>query len=54
MGSDRAKYEEKLRLVTERMKGMKNEGVEEQFPVSLIDIDCWEWPQGVGLYGLYK
>ena len=33
---------------------MKNPGIKEKFPVSLIDIECWEWPQGVGLYGLYK
>ena len=52
--ADREKYEKRLRLVTNRMLGMKNEGVEEQFPISLIDIDCWEWPQGVGLYGLCK
>ncbi len=54
MEADREKYEKRLRLVTNRMLGMKNEGVEEQFPISLIDIDCWEWPQGVGLYGLCK
>ena len=54
MKADRKRYEEKLRLTAERMLSMKNEGVEEEFPVSLIDIDCWEWPQGVGLYGLCR
>lgn len=47
-------YEEKLKLVSDCMKTMKNNGIEEKFPVSLIDIDCWEWPQGVGLYGLFR
>lgn len=50
-------YEEiegKLNLVADRMMTLKNNDMEERFPVSLIDIDCWEWPQGVGLFGLYK
>ena len=28
--------------------------MEEKFPIGLIDIDLWEWPQGVGLYGMYQ
>ena len=47
-------YENRLNLVADAMLTMKNNGIEEKFPISLIDIDCWEWPQGVGLYGLYK
>lgn len=46
--------EKKLNKVVDRMMVLKNSGMEEKFPVSLIDIDCWEWPQGVGLFGLYK
>jgi len=46
--------EEKLNKVVDCMMVLKNNGMEEKFPVSLIDIDCWEWPQGVGLFGLYK
>ena len=46
--------EAKLNLVADRMMSLKNNGMEERFPISLIDIDCWEWPQGVGLFGLYK
>lgn len=46
--------ENKLKLVVKRMLSMKNNGMEEKFPISLIDIDCWEWPQGVGIFGLYK
>lgn len=40
--------------VTEAMKSLKNSDMEEQYPIGLIDIDLWEWPQGVGLYGLYQ
>ena len=47
-------YKNSLKQVTDAMLTMKNNGIEEKFPISLIDIDCWEWPQGVGLYGLYK
>ncbi len=47
-------YKRSLKQVTDAMLTMKNNGIEEKFPISLIDIDCWEWPQGVGLYGLYK
>ena len=46
--------EEKLNLVTERMLSLKSNGMKEKYPISLIDIQCWEWPQGVGLFGLYK
>lgn len=48
------KIEEILNRVSSRMMSMKNEGMKEKFPVSLIDMNCWEWPQGVGLYGLYR
>ena len=44
----------KLNLVADRMMTLKNNGMEEKFPISLIDINCWEWPQGVGLFGLYR
>ncbi|BCJ94867.1 glycosyl hydrolase [Anaerocolumna cellulosilytica] len=43
-----------LNLVSDKMMALKNNGMEEKFPISLIDIDCWEWPQGVGIFGLYK
>lgn len=46
--------EEKLNLVADCMMSLKNNGMEEKFPISLIDIDCWEWPQGVGIFGLYR
>lgn len=40
--------------VTDCMMKLKSDGVKEKFPISLIDVNCWEWPQGIGLYGLYK
>ena len=43
-----------LELVVDRMKNLRNEIVIEKYPIGLIDIDLWEWPQGVGLYGLYQ
>ncbi|MFT4006926.1 MAG: glycoside hydrolase family 88 protein [Lacrimispora sp.] len=51
---DKKTIDEKLNLVSERMMKLKNNGMKEKYPISLIDINCWEWPQGVGLFGLYK
>lgn len=47
--------EELLGRVSACMMDMHNQGgFEEKYPVDLIDMTCWEWPQGVGLYGQYK
>ncbi|MFD1957366.1 glycoside hydrolase family 105 protein [Paenibacillus thailandensis] len=43
-----------IERVSGAMRSMKNEGVDEIYPIGLIDIDLWEWPQGVGLYGMYQ
>lgn len=40
--------------VANKMKNFQDNSFEEKFPVGLIDINLWEWPQGVGLYGLLK
>lgn len=45
---------EKISKVSDAMKSMKNTSINEQFPIGLIDIHLWEWPQGVGLYGLLQ
>ena len=49
---------ELLRLfekVSYKMKHLDNEtGVNEICPISIIDMDTWEWAQGVGLYGMQK
>ena len=47
-------YEAVLKQVAGRMMHMKQDGIQEKYPVSLLDMEAWEWPQGVGLYGLYK
>lgn len=45
----------KVKLVTAAMRSLKKEvNLIEEFPIGLIDINLWEWPQGVGIYGLYK
>ncbi len=51
---DKTVIEEKLNLVSRKMMTLKNNGIKEMYPISLIDISCWEWPQGVGIFGLYK
>ncbi|MCL2557009.1 MAG: glycoside hydrolase family 88 protein [Treponema sp.] len=51
---ERSVIEEKLKLVANRMMAIRSHGIKEVFPISLIDINCWEWPQGVGIFGLYK
>jgi len=40
--------------VANKMKCLKNNSFEEKYPIGLIDINLWEWPQGVGLYALVK
>ena len=41
--------------VADCMKNLSARGdILETCPVSNIDIDKWEWPQGIGMYGLYK
>lgn len=39
---------------TERMKTIQNTSIIETCKISNIDIDKWEWPQGVGLYGMMR
>jgi unsaturated rhamnogalacturonyl hydrolase len=43
-----------IHRVSNAMKTMKNEGMDEVFPIGLIDIHLWEWPQGIGLYGMLQ
>lgn len=43
-----------IRRVSGAMKSMKNDSMREIYPIGLIDIHLWEWPQGVGIYGLYQ
>ncbi len=43
-----------LDLVSYNIKSIKNDSIKEVCKISNIDIDKWEWPQGVGIYGFYK
>jgi len=46
--------QELIEKTAERMIAIVNEGFKEECPISIIDINKWEWAQGVGLYGLYR
>lgn len=46
--------EEILKKVAQNMTAIKNQGIDEVCPIGIIDIENWEWPQGVGMYGMYK
>ena len=41
-------------LLVQGMMQVRNEGLQETCPIGIIDFEKWEWPQGVGLYGLWK
>lgn len=40
--------------IVERMITIEKSEMSEECPISIIDINKWEWAQGVGLYGMYK
>ena len=46
-------YENLIELVCQRMTTIENDGSITENKISDIDIDKWEWPQGVGLFGMY-
>ena len=41
-------------LLVQGMLRVRNDGIQETCPIGIIDFEKWEWPQGVGLYGLWK
>lgn len=43
-----------LERVAGRMTRIANTGLNETCPIGIIDFEKWEWPQGVGLYGLFR
>ncbi len=45
---------EVLKKTADKMTRIRKDDFEETCPVGIIDISNWEWPQGVGMYGLYK
>lgn len=51
---NKSEYINLLELVSNAMINLKNDSFEEKYPIGLINMNLWEWPQGVGLYGQYK
>jgi unsaturated rhamnogalacturonyl hydrolase len=43
-----------LKITARRMTSIQSNGFKEVCPIGIIDFEKWEWPQGVGLYGLFK
>ena len=45
---------ELIKKVSNSLKNTKNTSVDEVCKIGIIDIENWEWAQGVGIFGLYK
>lgn len=45
---------EVLEKTARKMTDIKADAFEENCPIGIIDINNWEWPQGIGMYGLYS
>lgn len=43
-----------LKNTVNKMTEIKRQDFEETCPIGIIDIENWEWPQGIGMYGLFK
>lgn len=43
-----------INKVIDKMINIDKAEIDESCPISIIDINKWEWAQGVGLYGLYR
>lgn len=43
-----------IKKVADSMLSIEKSKFEEKCPISIVDINKWEWAQGVGLYGLYR
>ena len=51
---DNSQMKNLLDKVTEKMTSIKPNDFQEKCPIGIIDIENWEWPQGVGMYGIYR
>lgn len=51
---DRAETIKILEKVNQRLLHLSNDSIKEECPIGIIDFNQWEWPQGVGLYGMYR
>ncbi|MDR2676094.1 MAG: glycoside hydrolase family 88 protein [Opitutaceae bacterium] len=49
-----ADLEKTIARVIARMTTLSAGRGREKCPIDIVAFDCWEWPQGVGLYGLCK
>lgn len=45
---------ELIHKVSDSLKHTKNTSVDEVCKIGIIDVENWEWAQGVGIYGLYR
>lgn len=54
MTFDRKAIEAKMDQIILRMTNPPPAGFEDRNPISNLDFTKWEWPQGVGLYGMVK
>ncbi len=54
MELDKLAIQALLERINDRMLDLKNTSIQEVCPIGIIDFDKWEWPQGVGLYGMWK
>ncbi len=43
-----------LDVIAARMTRLESDTEQDQPPIDITDFECWEWPQGVGLYALYQ
>ena len=51
---DKEFIEELLIKVAQRMTSIEKGSINESCPIGIVDVNNWEWPQGVGMYGLYR
>ena len=54
MQKTRTELEALLEKVNHRLLHISNTSIQEVCPIGIVDFNKWEWPQGVGLYGMYK
>ncbi|MBQ4630640.1 MAG: glycoside hydrolase family 88 protein [Clostridia bacterium] len=45
---------ELIKKTAQSMLSIEKSKFQEKCPISIVDINKWEWAQGVGLYGLYR
>lgn len=51
---ENAILKDKIEIVASRMTSIKPDDFKEECLISNIDYNKWEWPQGVGIYGMYR